>query len=86
MAATDPLDIFSAATRAWFETSFPEPTEAQRLGWPAIASGAHTLIHAPTGSGKTLAAFLATLDAVLAEPVPAAADRCRILYVSPLKA
>ncbi|MEX2280630.1 MAG: DEAD/DEAH box helicase, partial [Acidimicrobiia bacterium] len=41
---------------------------------------------APTGSGKTLAAFLATLDAVLTEPVPAAADRCRILYVSPLKA
>ena len=86
MATSDPLASFSPATRAWFETSFPEPTEAQRLGWPAIASGAHTLIHAPTGSGKTLAAFLATIDTLLDEPVPAPADRLRVLYISPLKA
>ncbi|HVR33798.1 MAG TPA: DEAD/DEAH box helicase [Acidimicrobiia bacterium] len=86
MADTTALDLFSPATRAWFEASFPAPTDAQRLGWPAIASGSHTLIHAPTGSGKTLAAFLATLDAILHEPVPAAAERCRVLYVSPLKA
>ena len=35
---------------------------AAGTGWPAIQSGAHTLIAAPTGSGKTLAAFLASLD------------------------
>ena len=55
-------DLFSPATTTWFEEAFPGPTEAQAGGWPAIAAGHHTLIHAPTGSGKTLAAFLYTLD------------------------
>src|SRR5438477_9034080 len=41
---------------------------------------------APTGSGKTLAAFLWCLDRLTTEPVPAEAERCRVLYVSPLKA
>ena len=81
-----PLGVFSPATRTWFSASFPEPTRAQAEGWPAIASGAHTLIHAPTGSGKTLAAFLWTLDKLLTEPVPAKEERCRVLYVSPMKA
>ena len=53
----DPLGAFTPATRTWFEASFNEPTQAQALGWPAIADGHHTLIHAPTGSGKTLAGF-----------------------------
>jgi ATP-dependent Lhr-like helicase len=80
------LDSFSPATRTWFEASFAAPTRAQSEGWPAIASGEHTLIHAPTGSGKTLAAFLWTLDRLLAEPVPDKAERCRVLYISPMKA
>lgn len=80
------LESFTPATRTWFEASFDAPTEAQRLGWPAIAAGEHTLIHAPTGSGKTLAAFLWTLDRLLTEPVPDKSERCRVLYISPLKA
>lgn len=80
------LEAFSPATRTWFEASFPAPTRAQSEGWPAIASGEHTLIHAPTGSGKTLAAFLWTLDRLLGEPVPEKSERCRVLYISPLKA
>jgi ATP-dependent Lhr-like helicase len=80
------MDGFSPATRTWFEASFPAPTRAQAEGWPAIAAGGHTLIHAPTGSGKTLAAFLWTLDRLLTEPVPERSERCRVLYVSPLKA
>ncbi len=82
----DPLGAFTAATRTWFEASFAEPTRAQALGWPAIAGGHHTLIHAPTGSGKTLAAFLWTLDRLLTEPQPEKTARCRVLYISPLKA
>jgi ATP-dependent Lhr-like helicase len=82
----DPLQAFTPPTRTWFQASFPAPTEAQARGWPAIASGEHTLIHAPTGSGKTLAAFLWTLDRLLTEPMPDRAERCRVLYVSPLKA
>jgi ATP-dependent helicase Lhr and Lhr-like helicase len=81
-----PLKSFSSATRTWFEASFAAPTRAQSDGWPAIAKGNHTLIHAPTGSGKTLAAFLWTLDRLLTEPVPEKAKRCRVLYISPLKA
>ncbi len=74
--------MFSAKTQAWFEQAFAEPTPAQRLGWPAIASGKHTLIQAPTGSGKTLAAFLYGIDKLNSE-----ADRgLRLIYVSPLKA
>jgi ATP-dependent Lhr-like helicase len=83
----DPLSAFSAATRAWFEEAFAEPTPAQRLGWPPIAAGSHTLLHAPTGSGKTLAAFLWCLDRLHAPSPPRPRERrLRVLYVSPLKA
>jgi len=80
------LDLFSQPTRAWFEASFEAPTDAQTAGWEAIAEGSHTLIHAPTGSGKTLAAFLWCLDRLFSEPLPADAERTRVLYVSPMKA
>lgn len=80
------LEAFTDATRTWFEASFNAPTRAQEEGWPTIAQGDHTLVHAPTGSGKTLAAFLWTLDRLLTEPVPDRADRCRVLYISPMKA
>ncbi|MCB1040908.1 MAG: DEAD/DEAH box helicase, partial [Acidimicrobiales bacterium] len=56
------LDLFSDPVREWFASSFPAPTAAQEQGWPAIASGAHTLILAPTGSGKTLTSFLWGID------------------------
>ncbi|HEX6946434.1 MAG TPA: DEAD/DEAH box helicase [Acidimicrobiia bacterium] len=82
----DPIAQFTPATRSWFESTFGGPTAAQARGWPAIASGEHTLIHAPTGSGKTLAAFLWALDRLIVEPRPPTEDRCRVLYVSPLKA
>ncbi|HLH99815.1 MAG TPA: DEAD/DEAH box helicase, partial [Acidimicrobiales bacterium] len=74
---------FSAPTQAWFDAAFAAPTEAQRLGWPAIERGEHSLILAPTGSGKTLAAFLWAVDRLLAEGT---GKGCRVLYVSPLKA
>src|SRR6202171_1156373 len=84
---TDTLDRFSAATRAWFQGTFAAPTDAQDQGWAAIASAEHTLILAPTGSGKTLAAFLWCLDQLAAQPKPAEPKRrCRVLYISPMKA
>ncbi len=78
----DPLAVFSPETRAWFEQAFDAPTPAQKLGWPAIASGRDTLIQAPTGSGKTLAAFLYGIDKLNSEP----GEGLRLIYVSPLKA
>src|SRR6476661_2576533 len=80
------LDRFSPPTRAWFETSFVAPTAAQEQGWPPIAGGNHTLLLAPTGSGKTLAAFLASIDRLGNTAIPDKAKRCRVLYVSPLRA
>src|SRR5262245_48509349 len=80
------LEPFSPAVRAWFETSFAEPTSAQAQGWPAIARGDNSLILAPTGSGKTLAAFLWAIDRLVTAPEPAKDRRCRVLYVSPLRA
>jgi ATP-dependent Lhr-like helicase len=80
------LSLFTPAARAWFEASFDAPTPVQEQGWAAVAGGRHTLMCAPTGSGKTLAAFLWSIDRLAAEPQPAEAERCRVLYVSPLKA
>ncbi|MEK6251285.1 MAG: DEAD/DEAH box helicase [Actinomycetota bacterium] len=83
-SAKDALAPFSAPVRKWFEASFDAPTPAQAGGWPAISSGANTLICAPTGSGKTLAAFLWGIDRLAREP--GRGDGTRIVYVSPLKA
>jgi ATP-dependent helicase Lhr and Lhr-like helicase len=84
--ARDPLASFHPAVRDWFTASFEAPTAAQARGWPAIARGESTLVFAPTGSGKTLAAFLWAIDRLMFAPVPPARERCRVLYVSPLKA
>ncbi len=81
------LGTFSAATRAWFSGVFEGPTPAQAQAWAAIGKGDDTLVIAPTGSGKTLAAFLWALDRLAAAPPPADPKRrCRVLYVSPLRA
>ncbi|MFJ7250565.1 ATP-dependent helicase [Kitasatospora sp. NPDC098652] len=82
-----PLAGFAPATRAWFTGAFSAPTAAQSQAWHAIQQGTDVLVVAPTGSGKTLAAFLAALDRLSSTPPPADPKRrCRVLYVSPLKA
>src|SRR5437870_13592161 len=83
---SDPLHSLHSAVREWFSSAFEAPTRPQTLGWPPIARGDSTLILAPTGSGKTLAAFLSCLDRLMFSPEPQKARRCRVLYVSPLKA
>ncbi|WP_345415655.1 ATP-dependent helicase [Actinomycetospora chlora] len=81
------LDRFSPATRDWFTGAFEGATPAQAGAWEAIAEGQHALVVAPTGSGKTLAAFLWALDKLATTPPPQEATRrCRVLYVSPMKA
>ncbi len=82
----DPITLFHPAVREWFTAAFAAPTRPQIIGWPAIARGESTLILAPTGSGKTLAAFLWALNQVMFSAAPPRARRCRVLYVSPLKA
>src|SRR5690348_11507085 len=79
-----PESLFLPPIAGWFRAALGAPTAPQRLGWPAIAAGQHTLICAPTGSGKTLAAFLACLDHRWRNPPERRG--VGILYVSPLKA
>jgi ATP-dependent helicase Lhr and Lhr-like helicase len=78
--------VFHPAVDEWFHAVFAGPTAPQQRGWPPIARGESTLILAPTGSGKTLTAFLWSLNRLMFEPVPPRAERCRVLYISPLKA
>ena len=86
-ATIDPLSLFHPAIGDWFRHALGTPTRAQSLGWPPIARRESTLILSPTGSGKTLAAFLSCLERVMfTAPPPPPKKRCRILYVSPLKA
>ncbi|MHA6511292.1 DEAD/DEAH box helicase [Tessaracoccus sp. Z1128] len=80
---TEPLDLFSAPTRGWFEGVFAGPTAVQAEAWATIARGEHALVVAPTGSGKTLAAFLWALDRLASRP---RTPGTTVVYVSPLKA
>src|SRR6476619_6443840 len=83
----DVLARFSEPTRTWFGAAFAAPTPAQAGAWEAIGAGRHALVVAPTGSGKTLSAFLWSLDQLITTPPPEdRSQRCRVLYVSPLKA
>ena len=83
----DVLEQFGLATREWFRAAFAAPTSAQEGAWRAVGARRNALVVAPTGSGKTLAAFLWSLDRLAHEPAPEdPKHRCRVLYVSPLKA
>ena len=87
MPLNDSLHGFHPIVREWFTKTFREPSPPQRLGWPSISSGQHTLILAPTGSGKTLAAFLWAINHLVEQHLNERLfPGVRILYISPLKA
>ena len=85
--AQDVLNNFSPITRDWFTSRSPRrPRLRHRPGKPSPEART-PLVVAPTGSGKTLAAFLWSLDRLAAAAPPADPKRrCRVLYISPLKA
>ena len=86
-SATFSWQGFQPATAHWFKRTLGTPTDAQAQAWPRIRQGRDVLVAAPTGSGKTLAAFLAVIDALVAEAAQGALPvETRVLYVSPLKA
>ena len=85
-APLDALSHFQPAVRDWFRATFAAPSAAQQQGWPVLARHESALLLAPTGSGKTLAAFLTCIDRLMFAPLPPRSERCRIVYVSPLKA
>ncbi len=80
---------FGPATRAWFRRRrSPRPPSAQGGAWRSVAPAATRWWWRPTGSGKTPGGV--PVGARPAGVRPAAArrsdHRCRVLYVSPLKA
>jgi ATP-dependent Lhr-like helicase len=82
-----PLNLFHRIVADWFRRRFTAPTDAQRLSWPRIIEGGHTLLAAPTGSGKTLAAFLVCIDKLLRQSLEGTLpDETEVIYISPLKA
>ena len=84
----DPLLGLTPEVAAWFRKNFAAPTGAQARAWPAARALRDVLVAAPTGSGKTLSAFLAAIDALIAEGLSPAGlpDETRVVYVSPLRA
>ena len=84
---SDVLELFGPATRECVRGRVQQAPAAQAGGWRAGAAGQHPPVAAPPRAGKTLAAFLWALDRLAAEPKPDDPQRrCRVLYVSPLKA
>lgn len=82
-----PFKQFHAGVESWFQQHFSEPSDVQKLAWPSIKKGQHTLLAAPTGSGKTLASFLAVIDDLMQEGINfGLPDETRVVYISPLKA
>lgn len=80
-------ELFSEKTCQWFEAEVGTPTEVQRQGWRAIASGGHVLISAPTGTGKTLTAFLMAIDRLdRLSQQQTLEEKTYVLYITPLKA
>jgi ATP-dependent Lhr-like helicase len=77
------LASLTEPVRQWFRQHFGQPTPAQCLAWPAVASGQHLLLSAPTGGGKTLAVFLPLLGPLLDAPETASV---KCLAIAPMKA
>ncbi|MFO0877747.1 MAG: DEAD/DEAH box helicase [Gemmataceae bacterium] len=86
--ARDVLALLAPPLARWFTATLGEPTEVQRLAWPALSRREHLLLSAPTGTGKTLAALVPLLGPLFApfEPATWSTSPLRVLYVAPLKA
>ena len=81
------LESLSAPVRNWFQETFEDFTESQKLAIPAIINGDHLLLSSPTGSGKTLTAFLTVIDGLIRRALEKKLDnKVQCIYISPIKA
>ena len=87
MSRRSALDLFHpAVARVVHRARSPHrPDHNSSAGRRSRAASRRSIL-APTGSGKTLAAFLWCLNRLMFAPAPPRPERCRVLYVSPLKA
>ena len=69
------LARFHPIVRKWFKETFGKPSDPQRKGWPAIASGAHTLDSRADRNGKNARGV--SVGAERADRTRARRSRCR---------
>jgi len=80
--------LFHPAVREWFEAVFPAPHPSHQLqGWPAICA---RRIHVNPGShwnrqDRWLPFFGALTDWMFAACARQKEQRCRVLYISPIR-
>ena len=87
MSSADALDGFSTATRAWFEGAFAVPTQAQAQAWRAIGEGRGHAGHRADRVGQDAGRVPVGDRPAGGAPPPSDKNRrCRVVYVSPLKA
>ncbi len=81
------LTRLSAPVRNWFNDTFSDFTDPQKLAIPAIMDSKHLLLCSPTGSGKTLTAFLTIIDQLVRKALDKELeDKVYCVYISPIKA
>ena len=81
------LARLSAPVRNWFNDTFSDFTDPQKLAIPAIMDKKHLLLCSPTGSGKTLTAFLTIIDQLIRKALDKELeDKVYCVYISPIKA
>ena len=87
METEELLESLSAPVRNWFEDTFPDFTDPQKIAIPRIMGGDHLLLCSPTGSGKTLTAFLSIIDDLVRKSLDGTlSDTVQCIYISPIKA
>ena len=85
--SSGPLDRFSAPVRAWFETSFAAPTDAQAAGLAGDRRRRpHPAPRADRVGQDARRVPLGDRPARRPRPSPTKDQRCRVLYISPLRA
>ena len=80
------LDRFSAPTRAWFTGAFAQPTAAQEGAWDAIAAASTPSSSPPPARARRWRRSSGRWTGWPPPRRPTSEHRCRVLYVSPLKA
>ncbi len=85
--AEEILSRLSQPVRDWFNDTFPDFTEPQKMAIPSIMDGEHLLLCSPTGSGKTMTAFLTVIDQLVRKSLAGELEnQVYCVYISPIKA
>ena len=82
----DPLEVFSPATATWFREGLCAPDSCTGRGLAGHLRWRERTGHRTHWLWQDACRLLWALDDLTRSPQPSAKQRCRVLYVSPLKA